>query len=206
MRFIGIVLLALSLVSCVSKEFVEDSYNKPGWYGYIEEDTSGFDGVRSLKLIPTYLNADDPSLLLGARWNQKFPKETLALIVDVSDALNFEPSEPLQFRIDDEYLSLQPLNTADYGDKGERYVGDGTSVFSNPVVRVGLKTTKEYWISRAELDSLLAAQIVFMRAPLINAKYLEGEVEAFLGGDERMEFVTAKQAIKRFISRVDAVN
>lgn len=113
----------------------------------------------------------------------------------------------MKFRADDEYISLPHLHPNGYGDTRERYVGSDSGMFStNPIVSAGLKITKDYWISREDLASLLAANKVVMRAHLINAKYLEEVMENYLGGDDRMEFVTAKQALKRFISRVDAIN
>ena len=203
---VALVFSFLLLSGCVSEQYVTDTYNRPGWFGYIEEDVSGFDGAKTIKLIPAYLNAADTSLLLGARWSTKFPSDKYALIVDVSDALNFEPAETLSFRIDDDFLLLQPVNPRDYGSAQQRFVGDDASVFStNPVVSAGLRTTKEYWVNRQELESLLHSESAFMRVFLINDEYLEGEVETYFDGDERMAFITAKQALRRFLIQVEGI-
>ncbi|MDA9049648.1 hypothetical protein N9K35_01675 [Pseudomonadales bacterium] len=207
MRLAVVVFLLLFLMGCVSKQSVEGSYNRPGWFGYIEDTESGFDNGRSINLIPTYTSEENPKLLLGARWASKFPANTFMLVVDVSEALNFEPSDALTFRVDKEYIALAAVNTDDYGDASKRFVGGDSGLFTtNPVVNVGLKTTKEYWINREQLTALLNSKELFMRVNLINDKYLEGEIEELFGGDERMEFVSAKQALKRFLVRVDGIN
>ncbi|MBF0371586.1 MAG: hypothetical protein HQL52_19285 [Magnetococcales bacterium] len=187
----------------MSAQYIENTMDRPGYYGYISENESEFDQTKTLSMEPAFL--DKGPVFIGIRWNSAMDSEEYILVVERQDAVNFDPEEPLQFNVDGLMYDLKPIDGRSFGYMGKKLLGGGTS-FMDPVVDVGNKTQKEFWVTEDFLHKVANGQKTIVRAHYLQHKFTESRVDPT--GDslviyEKYPYAHFKGAIPKFIRMRD---
>ena len=199
MKYSSIVAVMLILLtSCISLDIAE-TYDSPGWPGYIETSESLFDGRKQISLEPAYLGKESGALRIGLRWHDNLESGKYLLIAEWDGAINFEPDRSLDVRADDVHLSLEPADPQQYGVTDRKFLS--ALGYTNDA---GNFTKKQYWITQEQLDRIIKAEKVVFRVHFLDS-YYDDQLEPV--GESQQAFqdypnIYAKSAIPRFLGVV----
>ncbi|MFW1065429.1 hypothetical protein ACEV86_10410 [Vibrio parahaemolyticus] len=194
------VALVLGASGCSTTGNIQETYDRPGWPGYISKSKSEFDGAYNVSMEPAYLGNASNMLRLGLKWNSSLPKDKYLLIAEWAEAENFSPDSPLGLNIDGSRLDLSPVDKRDYGVINDKAI-ESDGPFKLPMVLYN-QTHKMFWISKNEVSRIIEAQKVVVRVELLNSYWeerLEPTPEALTVYNE-YPYIWAKAGFAKFLS------
>ncbi|STQ75532.1 hypothetical protein [Grimontia hollisae] len=165
-------LSAFLLSGCISQETLKQTYDSPGWPGYISSTTSEFDGKKTIQMQPAYLAGADSFFRLGIRWQSNWDANQFALVAEWSTPTNFSPDAPLRINVDGQFLTLEPIDPEDYGYTG-KHVLESNGMLEGVHQPVYNYTEKLYWITRAQLQQIIDAQKSVVRVEFLKDAWEE---------------------------------
>ncbi|CCN80770.1 hypothetical protein VIBNISFn27_250006 [Vibrio nigripulchritudo SFn27] len=199
--FLGIALLS----GCVTTTTLKDTYDNPGWPGYITSTVSEFDNKHDISMEPAYLGDATSLFRLGARWSDRFADGKYVLVAEWGGAKNFDPDSSLGVNIDGEITYLQPVDSSQYGVVSEKSVI--SKGLMDVAVEMGNQTHKQYWVSGQILGKMINAQKVVVRVELLDT-YWEERLEPTsdaLPTYNKYPYIWAKAGFKKFIANVKSI-
>lgn len=199
-----IILISLAISGCVTTEYLKDTYDNPGWPGYISSSTSEFDNKSIISMEPGYLDDKKSAFRLGLRWNSTLGKDRFLLVAEWGGIKNFSPSDTLDFNIDGNFVSLKPADHNQYGISSKKTVMS-SGLFPMPI-NIGNQTHKAYVVSRQTLESIINANKVIVRVQLLDTFWeerMEPNTEV-IDIYNKYPYVWAKPGFKRFLETMSA--
>ncbi|MDW2100047.1 hypothetical protein R7041_22175 [Vibrio sp. 1751] len=195
----------LFLSGCITTTSLKDTYDNPGWPGYITKTVSEFDSKSEMLMEPAYLSNGTSLFRLGLRWNDRLKENQYIIIAEWGGAKNFDPARPLGINIDGEISYLQPIDKSQYGVVSQKTATSNGLV--NTSINMGNQTHKQYWVSIDTLNSIINAQKVVVRVELLDT-YWEERLEPTkdaLPIYQKYPYIWAKAGFKKFVDSVQAI-
>lgn len=160
-KILLIILAILTLSACQSLDSALSDF------GSITENTSKFDGTKYLQMNPAISNHGlTGNASFGLYWSNAMGDKA-RLTAQFDTALNFDPNKPLELKIDDELIILDPVAKRDYGQgaiEGSYRVGYYNS------------TAKDFIITKEQIRKIVDGNKGVYRIHLLNNETFDGDI------------------------------
>lgn len=127
--------------------------------GVITQDVSQMDNMRSVHMSPVIGKSglSEPDNTFGLYWDSSKGKKAF-LVLSVGHITNLSGKSPFEIKVDGKMIKLPPVDKNNYG------------------ITEGLRTEKDYVVSKEQILEISNAQEAFYRIHYLDNTFSEGEI------------------------------